>query len=71
MLQKTQEVLELIANDELFENNDIRFVGGTALRLTNSLYHLVVYHKLLVSTTIPTKIYNRLIHSISFTSFFY
>ena len=31
MLQKTQEVLELIANDELFENNDIRFVGGTAL----------------------------------------
>ena len=31
MLQKTQEVLEFIANDELFENNDIRFVGGTAL----------------------------------------
>lgn len=31
MLQKTQEVLELIANDELFENNDIRLVGGTAL----------------------------------------
>ena len=27
MLQKTQEVLELIVNDELFENNDIRFVG--------------------------------------------
>ena len=26
MLQKTQEVLELIANDELFENNDIRLV---------------------------------------------
>ncbi len=23
MLQKTQEVLELIANDELFENNDM------------------------------------------------
>ena len=31
MLEKTQEVLELIANDVLFENNDIRFVGGTAL----------------------------------------
>jgi predicted nucleotidyltransferase component of viral defense system len=31
MLQKTQEVLEFIANDELFENNDIRLVGGTAL----------------------------------------
>ena len=31
MLQKTQEVLEFIANDELFENNDIRIVGGTAL----------------------------------------
>jgi hypothetical protein len=26
MLQKTQEVLEFIANDELFENNDIRLV---------------------------------------------
>ena len=31
MLQKTQEVLELIANDELFENNDIRIGAGTAL----------------------------------------
>ena len=31
MLQKTQEVLEFIANDEWFENNDIRLVGGTAL----------------------------------------
>ena len=31
MLQKTQEVLEFIANDELFENNDMRIVGGTAL----------------------------------------
>ena len=24
MLQKTQEVIELIANDELFENNDFK-----------------------------------------------
>jgi predicted nucleotidyltransferase component of viral defense system len=31
MLKKTKEVLELIANDELFKRNDIRFVGGTAL----------------------------------------
>ena len=31
MLEKTQEVLNFIANDDLFKNNDIRFVGGTAL----------------------------------------
>jgi len=31
MLEKTKEVLELIANDKLFKDNDIRFVGGTAL----------------------------------------
>lgn len=31
MLPKTKEVLELIANDELFTKFDIRFVGGTAL----------------------------------------
>lgn len=31
MLPKTKEVLELIANDELFEKYDIKFVGGTAL----------------------------------------
>lgn len=31
MLQKTKEVLEIICNDDLFKNNDIRFVGGTAL----------------------------------------
>jgi hypothetical protein len=31
MLQKTKEVLELIANDELFVKFDIKFVGGTAL----------------------------------------
>lgn len=31
MLEKTKMVLELISKDELFQNNDIRFVGGTAL----------------------------------------
>lgn len=31
MLPKTKEVLDLIANDELFKKYDIRFVGGTAL----------------------------------------
>lgn len=31
MLAKTKEVLDLIANDELFKKYDIRFVGGTAL----------------------------------------
>jgi predicted nucleotidyltransferase component of viral defense system len=31
MLAKTKEVLEHIANDELFKKYDIRFVGGTAL----------------------------------------
>lgn len=31
MLEKTQRVLNFIANDDLFKNNDIRFVGGTAL----------------------------------------
>ncbi len=31
MLPKTKEVLDFIANDELFKKYDIRFVGGTAL----------------------------------------
>ena len=31
MLEKTKEVLEIICNDDLFKNFDIRFVGGTAL----------------------------------------
>lgn len=31
MLDKTKEVLLLISNDPLFKENDIRFVGGTAL----------------------------------------
>jgi predicted nucleotidyltransferase component of viral defense system len=31
VLEKTQKVLELISNDDIFKNNDIRFVGGTAL----------------------------------------
>ena len=31
MLEKTQKVLETIANHELFAKQDIRFVGGTAL----------------------------------------
>ena len=31
MLEKTQKVLEIISNDDIFKNNDIRFVGGTAL----------------------------------------
>ncbi len=31
MLEKTRKVLELISDDDLFANNDIRFVGGTAL----------------------------------------
>ena len=29
--EKTKEVLEIICNDDLFKNFDIRFVGGTAL----------------------------------------
>ena len=37
MLQKTQEVLELIANDELFENNDIITL------LTNNLKSQLAY----------------------------
>lgn len=31
MLEKTKEVLNLICNDEIFVNSDIRFVSGTAL----------------------------------------
>ncbi|MBU0721350.1 nucleotidyl transferase AbiEii/AbiGii toxin family protein [bacterium] len=31
MLEKTQEALELIAQDEFFAKHDVRFVGGTAL----------------------------------------
>jgi len=31
MLQKTKDTLDLICNDKLFEEYDIRFVGGTAL----------------------------------------
>ena len=31
MLEKTKEILEIICNDDLFKNFDIRFVGGTAL----------------------------------------
>lgn len=31
MLEKTKKVLETIANHKLFEQHDIRFVGGTAL----------------------------------------
>lgn len=31
MLEKTKKVLEIICNDDLFKNFDIRFVGGTAL----------------------------------------
>lgn len=31
MLEKTKNVLETIANNKLFEQHDIRFVGGTAL----------------------------------------
>ena len=33
MLKITRDALETIANDKLFTNNDIRFVGGTALSL--------------------------------------
>ena len=31
MLEKTKKVLDILCNDELFKNYDIRFVGGTAL----------------------------------------
>ncbi|MBL6970204.1 MAG: nucleotidyl transferase AbiEii/AbiGii toxin family protein [Campylobacterales bacterium] len=31
MLEKTKHTLEILAQDDLFKNNDIRFVGGTAL----------------------------------------
>lgn len=31
MLEKTEQVLNILATHELFKNNDIRFVGGTAL----------------------------------------
>lgn len=31
MLEKTKNVLEVIANNQLFKQHDIRFVGGTAL----------------------------------------
>jgi len=31
MLEKTQKVLDILCNDDLFKNHDIRFVGGTAL----------------------------------------
>lgn len=31
MLEKTQHVLNTLANHELFKKHDIRFVGGTAL----------------------------------------
>lgn len=33
MLKITQDALETIAKDKIFANNDIRFVGGTALSL--------------------------------------
>ena len=35
MLQKTQEVLEFIANDELFENNDM---GTSNNQLSRTLF---------------------------------
>lgn len=31
MLEKTKKVLDKLSKDKLFANNDIRFVGGTAL----------------------------------------
>lgn len=31
MLEKTKQVLEILADDKLFKEHDIRFVGGTAL----------------------------------------
>jgi len=31
MLEKTKKVLDILAQDEFFKNNDIKFVGGTAL----------------------------------------
>lgn len=31
MLEKTKNVLDIIANNQLFKDHDIRFVGGTAL----------------------------------------
>jgi len=31
MLPKTKQVLELLSSDSFFKDNDVRFVGGTAL----------------------------------------
>ena len=31
MLEKTQKLLDILCNDRLFEDTDIRFIGGTAL----------------------------------------
>ncbi len=61
MLEKTEKLLDKLSKDELFTNNDIRFVGGTALsyyinhRLSEDLDFAVInLNKELIDSTMKS-----------------